>query len=158
MSALVRAPLIAALCFVGLGGCGPDEANEARLFLDRYETLQEDGLEPQELAPRGGDVRARVEALGRLSFESERVKAAQQRCVAMHEAALRADESREEATRLVSELERATPESRRAMPREPIEAALAASTRAVEEARQLRPGCDEAVSVLRSRYGAARAR
>lgn len=137
--------------------CGSSEANEARLFLDRYDTLDEAGEGPRpDPAPR--HFRARLEALARSSFESERVIEAQQRCVAMHEAVIRADDARAEATRLIAEIERASPDARGAIPREPIEAALAASAAAVDEARRLRPECDEAVRALRSRFGAARGR
>lgn len=128
-----------------LAGCGGDEANEARLFLDRYDGLD---VNVDDLVER----RRRVETLGRLAIANERVEAVRDACLQMHQALLEAEEQQAEARRLVAQLEAAAPGEARAEDATAAEAALTASTEAALRVRTLRSGCDEGLADLRARY------
>ncbi|MFT5356332.1 MAG: hypothetical protein ACI9KE_003555 [Polyangiales bacterium] len=130
------------LCFVVLFGCGDDEANEARLLIDRIEGLGDPDLDAR---------RQRVNALMRLPITSPRVQAVHEACVPMHEALLRADEASVEARTAVDELEAG---DQRAGER--AADALARSESAVLEVRDRRASCEELLAQLRTRYAPRR--
>ena len=132
------------LLLLAFCACGADkEANEARLFLDRY-----DSLEHPDFTQRA----ERVEAFARMRFESESVKSAHEICSSMHESAIEAETKSVEARRALEALEAAPPEQRTAEAHENVEALLRESTGAVEHAAEIRPRCDELLAELRTRF------
>lgn len=133
------------LLLVVAAGCGPDEGNEARLFLDRYEGLD---VNVDDL----GERRRRVASLERLAIASERVQGVRETCLSMHEALLEAEEQQAEARRLVTVLERSAPESRTADAVASVDHALTRSADAATRVRALRPECDEKLADLRARF------
>ena len=139
------ATLAQAMLLLVAAGCGPDEGNEARLFLDRYEGLD---VNVDDL----GERRRRVASLERLAIASERVQGARESCLAMHEALLEAEEQQAEARRLVTVLERSAPESRTADAVASVDHALTRSADAATRVRALRPECDEKLADLRARF------
>ncbi|MCA9615323.1 MAG: hypothetical protein R3B99_24690 [Polyangiales bacterium] len=143
MSLLRLVAVGALLC--ALAGCGGDEANEARLFLDRYDGLD---VNVDDLVER----RRRIETLGRLAIANERVEGVRDACLQMHQALLEAEEQQAEARRLVAQLEAAAPGEARPEDAAAAEAALTASTEATLRVRGLRSGCDEGLADLRARY------
>lgn len=138
MRALATAALLLALS----SACGDDEANEARLLIDRIEGLGDPDLDAR---------RQRVNALMRLPITSPRVQAVHEACVPMHEALLRADEASAEARTAVDELE-AGDDSAGARAAD----ALARSESAVIEVRDRRESCEELLAQLRTRYAPRR--
>lgn len=124
--------------------CGADkEANEARLFLDRYDSLEE---------PNFAQRAERVEAFARMRFESESVKSVHSACSPMHESAIEAEAKSAEARRAVEALESAPPDRRTRERQDEVESLLGASTAALERAAELRPRCEELLAELRTRY------
>lgn len=138
-------PTLLALALLAAGSaCGADkEANEARLFLDRY-----DSLENPDFAERT----ARVEGFARMRFESESVASTHEACSAMHEAAIEAEAKSVEARHALEALEAADPSARTAEARDRVEALLSESTAAVERAAEIRPQCEERLADLRTRF------
>lgn len=132
------------MLMVVLCACGADkEANEARLFLDRYDTLEHpDFVQRTE----------RVEAFARMRFESESVKSAHEVCSSMHEAAIAAEAKSVEARAALEALERLPPEERTEEGHQNVERLLGESTAEVERAAEIRPRCDEALAELRTRF------
>ncbi len=127
-----------------VAACGADkEANEARLFLDRY-----DSLEHPDFTARA----ERVETFARMRFDSESVKAAHETCSAMHEAAIEAEAKSVEARHTLEALEAAPPEQRTRERQQAVETLLGESSAAVERAAELRPRCDEQLAELRTRF------
>ena len=135
------------LALLGVLACGDHEANEARLFLDRYDALEHPDLHER---------RVRVDAFRRLAFRSERVKAAHEVCARVHEALLRAEEKSVEARRLLERLESLPPPERPADLPQRIEASLAASQDAADEAAAQKTACDRALADLRTRHAPRR--
>ncbi len=123
-------------------GCGPDTANEARLFLDRYEGLD---FDVDDLDERG----RRIETLRRLAIASEEVSAARDVCVSMHEALLEAEVQQAAARAFVTRLEAGRGGQDDAAA---AERAIARSAEATGRVRDRRPACDEALATLRGRY------
>ncbi len=143
----LRFGAIALVLLGALLGCGDREANEARLFLDRY-----DALEHPDLRER----RARVDALRRMVFQSERVAQAQAVCGRVHDAVLRAEEKTTEARALLERMEQLPPSERTTALRAEIEGALTASQEAADEAAAHKPSCDRALADLRTRHAPSR--
>lgn len=129
-----------------LAACGPDEQNEARLFLDRVE-----GLEEPDLATR----RRKIDALAAMPLESEHVQRVRDLCVPMHEAVWTADEGTAAVRQIAAELERQPREARPDRSAE-IAAALERSETAVGEVDALRDPCLEALGELRARHAPRR--
>lgn len=136
--------LVASL-LVALTACGPDERNEAQLFLDRYEALD---VNVDDLAER----RRRVDALERLVLSSERVIGAREACLAMHQALLEAEEQQAEARATLARLERAAESERTPEATAEVDAAITRSMSATAQVRELRPACDEKLADLRARF------
>jgi len=134
--------LIVVIALLASAACGDDEANEARLLIDRIEGLG---------SPDVVDRRRRVNALMRLPLTSPRVVEVQQACVPMHEALVRADEATAEAHIAVDELEAG---DRSAGGR--AADALARSESAVLEVRDRREACETLLAQLRTRYAPRR--
>lgn len=132
------------LLLLVLGACGADkEANEARLFLDRY-----DALEHPDFVQRA----ERVEAFARMRFESESVKSAHEVCSSLHEAAIEAEAKSVEARSALEALERLPASERTNEAQRGIEASLGESSAAVERAAEIRPRCEEHLAELRARF------
>lgn len=129
-----------------LVACGPDEQNEARLFLDRIEQLEVDALDER---------RRRIDALANLPLESERVKTVRDLCVPMHEAVWQADDGTQAVRQIADELERLPREERTDRSTE-IEAALEQSESAVARVAELREPCAAALAELRARHSPRR--
>lgn len=138
------ARILAALALlVSVIGCSDDsEANEARLLLDRLENVQTPDLRQW---------RRKVDALGAMPLEAERTVDVRDKCHAMHDALLRAEEATEEARRGMDELE--ADEGGDAAT---VAAALARSEEAIAETRELRGPCEDARAELEARYGSRR--
>ncbi len=135
---------------VTLSACGDGEGNEARLVIDLLE-----GLAALEVEER----RRRVDALGAMPVDSEQVRTVRDRCVAMHDAVLRAEEATAEARAAAALLPTdedavRTPAIEEA--RLTVEAALARSEAAIAETGPLQEPCEEALASLRTRYAPSR--
>ncbi|MEM9066949.1 MAG: hypothetical protein AAGE52_00545 [Myxococcota bacterium] len=129
----------ATILLLSLCACSGDrEVNEARLFLDRYDTLQHPSIEVR---------RSRLDAFRAMAFRSEEVRAAQTRCVELHQAVLDAELA---STRAADELGRV---EAGAAPPSGVEALLRQSQEAVGRAEESREGCDQALAELRTRHG-----
>ena len=139
------ARLLATLSLLVLvAACSDDsERNEARLLLDRLENVRSDHL---------GEWRRKVDALGAMPLEAEGNVAVRDKCFAMHDALLRAEEATDEARRGMDELE----EGGTAGDPQSVAAALARSETAIAETRELREPCEDAHGELRARYAPRR--
>ena len=135
-------PLLLAL---GLFACDDDsEANEARLLLDRLEAIRDENL---------GAWRRKVDALAAMPLENERNIDVRDKCHAMHDALLRANESTAEAQAAMDRLE-----AGEEVDPGDVASALARSEAAVAETAELRHSCEDAHAQLRARYGSRRDR
>ena len=142
MRPCVIGPLLLGLVLGSACG-GEEEANEARLLLDRYATLEHPDL---------GERHRRVDAFNRLPLRSERVIAVRDACGPLQDALLEAEEQSTVARRLVERLEGSAPGERDPADAERVEAALGASNEALGRVRALRDPCESALAELRARY------
>lgn len=128
---------------LGLLACdGDSERNEANLLLTRLDSIRSGDL---------GQWRRKVESLDAMPLEFEGNVAVRDKCYAMHDALLRAEEATEEARQLMDGLEAGEdgdPET--------VAQALARSEAAIAETRELREPCEDAHAELKTRFAAGR--
>ena len=134
--------MLVLLVVLGFACDGDSERNEANLLLTRLEGI------------RGGDLeewRRRVDSLEAMPLEFEGNRAVRDKCHAMHDALLRAEEATEEARRTMDQLEagqEGDPET--------VAQALARSEAAIAETRDLRRPCEDAQAELKTRFASQR--
>lgn len=121
---------------------GDSERNEANLLLTRLEAIRSDDL---------GEWRRKVDSLEAMPLEFEGNQAVRDKCHAMHDALLRAEEATEEARTVMDRLE-AGGEGDPAT----VAEALERSEAAIAETRSLRQPCESAHAELRARFGSSR--
>jgi len=135
-----------ALIFLGalaLFACdGDSERNEANLLLTRLEAIRSDDL---------GEWRRKVDSLEAMPLEFEGNEDVRDKCHAMHDALLRAEEATAEARSMMDRLE-AGEEGDPAT----VAEALARSEAAIAETRELRQPCESARAELRTRFASQR--
>jgi len=134
--------LLVLVIVVGFACDGASERNEAKLLLTRLEGI------------RGGDLdrwRRRVDSLEAMPLEFEGNRAVRDKCHAMHDALLRAEEATEEARQAMDQLE-----AGQAGDPETVAQALARSEAAIAETRELRRPCEDAQAELKARFGSQR--
>jgi hypothetical protein len=138
---MTRALLI--LGALTLAACdGDSERNEANLLLTRLEAIRSDDL---------GEWRRKVDSLEAMPLEFEGNQDVRDKCHAMHDALLRAEESTEEARAMMDRLE-AGGEGDPAT----VAEALARSESAISETRELRQPCENAKAELETRFASRR--
>lgn len=121
---------------------GDSERNEANLLLTRLEAIRSDDL---------GQWRRKVDSLEAMPLEFEGNQDVRDKCHAMHDALLRAEEATEEARGMMDRLE-AGEEGDPAT----VAEALARSEAAIAETRSLREPCENAKAELKTRFASGR--
>ncbi len=145
---MTKIPLVVVMFLaIAVLGCDEDRArNDARLFLDRYETIEEG-----DLAVR----RHRVDGLARLSVGEPEVVATRDACAAMHDAMLRAEEATAAARQAVAAVEAAAP-SERTDPAAAADRHMAAAREALTQVPELEEPCRSKLRDLRARHAGGR--
>lgn len=136
--------MLLALSLASLCACArQDDANEARLFLERYDAVL-----------RGGDEQraTRVERLRELPILNDEIRRVRDRCVEVQLAILRAQRLSAEAGERVTALE-ADGGTATAADRRNIEALLAQAEAATRTVEQGMHACSDGVSSVRAHHG-----
>lgn len=121
---------------------GDSERNEANLLLTRLEAIRSDDL---------GEWRRKVDSLEAMPLEFEGNQAVRDKCHAMHDALLRAEEATEEARQMMDTLEAGGEGDPQV-----VADALARSEAAIAETRDLRRPCENAHAELKTRFASQR--
>lgn len=121
---------------------GDSERNEANLLLTRLEAIRSDDL---------GEWRRKVDSLEAMPLEFEGNQAVRDKCHAMHDALLRAEEATEEARQMMDTLEAGGEGDPQV-----VADALARSEAAIAETRDLRRPCEDAHAELKTRFASQR--
>lgn len=132
------------LVLVGFGfACdGDSERNEANLLLTRLEAIRSDDL---------GEWRRKVDSLEAMPLEFEGNQSVRDKCHAMHDALLRAEEATDEARQMMDRLEAGQEGDPQV-----VADALARSEAAIAETRDLRRPCEDAHAELKTRFASQR--